>query len=243
MVNNLHKIIFNKDEKFNFKINSNVMCIGFFDGLHSIHKSILLKTKEIADEFNYSSSVFTFEEKIGKNTFKLFSNETKYEKINSEFNIDFIFEMQVNDYTKSTSYNDFLDYIVNILKVKKVIVGSDIKFGYKAQGNLESLIKKLGKENVIVFEREMHTSSTKAREYINSNNFEAFNNLMGYYFEAQFVSNSDGTFKLANDLNFKNGIYSVEINNKIGRMTIVDNMTRDILESMSVKIIKLIEEF
>lgn len=243
MVNNLHKISFENDDSFNFKNDSNVMCIGFFDGLHPVHKSILKKTKEVANQFGYSSSVFTFEEKIGKKTFKLFSNQTKYEKINSEFNIDFIFEMQVNMDTMTTTYDEFLNYIVNNLKVKKVVVGSDIRFGYKALGNLDYLIDKLGKENVIVFEREDQTSSTKAREYVINGDFEGFKNLMGYYFEVQFIGKSDGTYELADDLCLKSGTYQVKINNKLTNIKIVDRVVKSNIESTLVKVIKLIEEF
>ncbi|WP_338982793.1 hypothetical protein [Spiroplasma endosymbiont of Othius punctulatus] len=246
MANNIIKTILQKNDEFKFKNNSNVICIGNFDGLHPIHQKVIYKTKEIAADLGYSFSIFTFEKKINplKDTFNIFSNELKNEKICAQFNPDYIFELKINDATIATTANDFLDYLKNNLCVKKIVVGSDIKFGHKAQGNSGLLVEIFGKENVIIFEREAKISTTKAKEYLISSKFEKFKSVMGYNFRVE-VLNENKKYKLiSSGFKVKNGLYKVAINNVEYDVEIINYVVNIQLdkEIQFLEIIKLIKE-
>ena len=114
------------------------LCLGYFDGLHKGHftlfsRAISSKYKSGVLTFNFASNIML------KNKRHITSIEDK-ERILSEIGIDYLFVLDFDDEVKSLSPKDFIDKIVLALGAKEVIIGDDYKFGYKAQGNFETLI-------------------------------------------------------------------------------------------------------
>lgn len=153
-----------KNDNFNID-KSNIITIGFFDGIHKMHKKILKKTKKIAKKNKGYFSVITFSKKI-RNFLKnengqIFSRKKNYQLIESKFQPDFIFEIQTDLQVIHQSKLTFMMYLKNVLHVEKIVIGSDFKFGYKALGTTEDLIHFFGNENIYLFKRNNRYSSSK----------------------------------------------------------------------------------
>jgi len=101
-------------------------------------------------------------------------------------NIDILYMMNFDDRIMGMSPEDFIKKIlINQLNVKLVVVGFNYRFGYKASGNAEYLVKS-GKENgfeVIIIDpvtiKEKVISSTYIRELIANGEIREANTLLG----------------------------------------------------------------
>ncbi len=115
--------------------------IGNFDGIHLAHQALLKKLSKYKDT---KSGLVTFNPHPSKlfkvpNYQKLMSLDDKI-KIISNFNIDYMFVVEFDEEFSKLSVNEFIDFLKN-LNVKRVIIGSDFRFGYKKSGSINDLKK------------------------------------------------------------------------------------------------------
>ena len=136
------KIKFPNDHR---KINSSVVTIGTFDGVHIGHKKIIKRLVKLAKEKKLQALVLTF----FPHPRVVVQNDSKMKLINT---IDEKFELLkfmgidhlvVKEFTKSFSRLSALEYVrdilVNELKAKHIIVGYDHHFGRNRTANIEDL--------------------------------------------------------------------------------------------------------
>lgn len=115
--------------------------IGNFDGIHLAHQTLLKKLSKYKDT---KCGLVTFNPHPSKlfkvpNYQKLISLDDKI-KIISNFNIDYMFVVEFDEEFSKLSVNEFIDFLKN-LNVKRVIIGSDFRFGYKKSGSINDLKK------------------------------------------------------------------------------------------------------
>lgn len=115
--------------------------IGNFDGIHLAHQALLKKLSKYKDT---KSGLVTFNPHPSKlfkvpNYQKLISLDDKI-KIISNFNIDYMFIVEFDEEFSKLSVNEFINFLKN-LNVKRVIIGSDFRFGYKKSGSINDLKK------------------------------------------------------------------------------------------------------
>jgi len=161
-----------------FNINvPTAVTIGKFDGLHSGHIKVINKLKEVSEELEVSSVIYTFNinPKLVLNNDKfvpLMTNEEKSREIAllgvdylvyEEFNIEFA-DMLPEEFVKKI--------LIEKLNAKVVIMGENSTFGKDKTGDIE-LMKKLGKKygfkvNIVELMREDGEviSSTRIREKV-----------------------------------------------------------------------------
>ncbi|WP_339021603.1 hypothetical protein [Spiroplasma endosymbiont of Atherix ibis] len=219
----------NKEEMFNFNIVNNIICIGFFDWIHKMHKKIILKTKSISKIEKTTWSIITFSEKISdfinkkSNCFQ--SKEQKYNLIKKKYNPDFLFEIQVNNETIKKSPKEFCDFIKTKLNVKKIVVGSDFRFGFKNQGDIEFLQNYFGKSNIIIFERVKGISSTLIKENISLGNINKIKQILGKNLVVSLKKVQKNKY-LIQDFNIilSKGNYLIKIQKNIQKVEIIDNI-------------------
>lgn len=169
-----------------------VVALGNFDGLHVAHTAIIRNGIRYARENGLKSGVLLFEENSknltgGKRIELITPNEAKLELLERE-KPDFVYLRKFTREFMQKSPEEFVRLLVKNLKVRAVCVGYDYSFGYKAQGNVESL-KEFGREygfevfvtDVIKIDGEI-VSSTAIREMIKNGDMKKAERFLGRRF-------------------------------------------------------------
>lgn len=128
------------------EVNNAVLTIGTFDGVHIGHQKILERVKEEARNISGESVLFTFyphpKMVLFPESHDLKLIQTQAQKIDKlrRFGLDnvivFPFTME---FSRLTAIEFVRDYLVNRLKVKKLVIGYDHQFGKNREGTLEFL--------------------------------------------------------------------------------------------------------
>lgn len=167
----------------NFKFNNTVVTLGKFDGIHLGHMMLINESIRSKDK-GLTSVLFTFEQNKDN---KYIYNEYEKRKIIESTGIDICIVYPFDLITKNMLPNDFVkNVLVDLLDVKKVVVGKDFRFGKSRQGDVE-LLKKLGEKygyEVVSYQKKLASdgeeiSSRRIRENINKSNLEIVNSELG----------------------------------------------------------------
>ena len=114
------------------------LCLGYFDGLHLGHLSLIEKAKVSS----YKKALLTFEFKDDiniKNKSHLTSIDDKIDILNT-MDIDYLFILSFDNKVKGLSPSEFIEKIIISLNAKEIVVGEDYRFGKNKQGNKDTLI-------------------------------------------------------------------------------------------------------
>jgi len=153
-----------------------LVVIGVFDGVHKGHQEILSRAKELANGEKIIALTFdphpttVFAPERAPSLLTTLIDRIELLKIH---NADQVAVMKFTKEFAAISPEDFVkNILVGQLSVTKVVVGTDFTYGFKAAGNIDTLIKS-GKENgfeVIVMdlkaEDDQKISSTRIRTYV-----------------------------------------------------------------------------
>lgn len=238
------------------KKHPTAITIGTFDGVHIGHRKILERLINDAKKTGLRSTVLTFfphpRMVLQKDTeIRLLNTIQEKIKILDRIGLDYlIIHPFTLEFSRLSSTEFVRDILVNELKVKKIIIGYDHRFGRNRNANIQDLIA-FG--NTLNFEVEeiaaqeiddVSVSSTKIRNAIIDGDMKTANAYLGYnYMLTGDVKKGKG---LGRQLNFptanlfikeeyklipKNGVYVVKsiLNNQIyyGMMNIGFNPTVD----------------
>ena len=128
-----------------------VVALGFFDGVHNGHKSLINKTVTLAKKNHCRSAVLTFKEHPLNLIFPAYAplmittNDEKVAIIKS-MGIDDVYINEFDEKLMNLSPESFVrDYLLSQYHVIHIVVGFNYTFGYKGEGNTEKL-KELGKK-------------------------------------------------------------------------------------------------
>lgn len=128
--------------------------IGFFDGVHLGHLSLINSIIKIAAQKHLKSSVITFRTHPGKilhpNTAPSLINsfEEKLERL-SQTGIDYCIVLDFTAEVSRLSAYDFLQYLATHFNIKCLLVGYDHRFGHNRSAGFEDYVnygKQLGVE-------------------------------------------------------------------------------------------------
>lgn len=174
--------IFNIDKLIKLpKLEISCATIGNFDGVHKAHKVLINETKK----YGFKSLVITFDD-LGKDD--IISLEQKI-KLIEDLNVDYLIILKFEDF-KNMFYYEF-NKMLKKLKVKRVVIGKDFRYGFKNEGDYIDLDNKFEVDIIDDFlEKDEKISSTKIRNLLKTSNISAANNLLGYnyYLEGVVVS-------------------------------------------------------
>jgi len=185
--------IFKLNTDTTFNENNICLAIGNFDGFHKGHQKIISILKKVSKEKNLQSAIMSFDphpRKFFDNSIKSFNIYTKEDKLKflHDFNIniyiDFLFDHKLSEYS---SFEFIKNILVDKLKIKNLVVGSDFKFGKDRAGNYKILENYSSKKNfsTYVVDAMMLTdgsekySSSIIRENIKNGEFEKANFALG----------------------------------------------------------------
>ena len=124
-----------------------VIAIGNFDGIHLGHQKVINEARKKAKKNRIPFGVMTFEPV----PVMFFNSKIKNHRINSlkqkknqlkKFKIDFLIIIKFNKNFSSLTAEQFINRIIYYkTKCKFLYVSKNFKFGYKRQGNIQTLKK------------------------------------------------------------------------------------------------------
>jgi riboflavin kinase/FMN adenylyltransferase len=167
------------------------VALGFFDGVHTAHRTLFSTVLKEARARGVSSAVLTFSEGGSdgiKGGVKRICTEKEKLAFLSELGFDYVFMLDFAS-VKSMSPSQFVEEImIDTCKSTLAVCGFDFRFGAKAAGNsetLSSLMNERGGECIVcpAFELDGEAvSSTLIKALIAEGNIERANRLLGYPF-------------------------------------------------------------
>ncbi len=164
------------------------VALGFFDGLHLGHASLIEKACSLSDE-NIKSLVYTFDKHpsvfFGKQIPAITSFEKKISLI-QEYNIDYIYVENITEEFLGLSPESFVSEILKKkLNARYVISGENYTFGENKSGNsslLKTLCEKYDIEYILMpfkMYDDKIISSSSIRELILKGNISDANKMLG----------------------------------------------------------------
>ncbi|MBE9575930.1 bifunctional riboflavin kinase/FAD synthetase [Flavobacterium proteolyticum] len=240
---------------YTFKqLKPSIITIGTFDGVHLGHQSILKKLVEAKENGSYETLLLTFFPHPRMvlqqdRSIKLLNTIDEKATLLEKFGIDNLLIHPFDEAFSNLSAEEFVkDILVEKLRIHKIVIGHDHRFGKNRTADINDLItfgKKYGFEVEQINAKEIDEiaiSSTKIRKALLEGEIQLANQYLGYsYFitgkvvEGKKIGRTIG-FPTANirikenyKLLPKNGVYVVssQINNRsfYGMMNIGHNPT------------------
>lgn len=163
---------------------------GKFDGLHKGHQKLVEKVSELAKQEGLNSIVCSFDmhplwEKKGGVPQVLMSSAERQEHLKDK--VDYLVECPFTEEFSQMHAEKFIkDIIKELFHAKYVVVGTDFRFGYQKQGDIQMLKVYAGiyGYQLIVIDKERYEdrviSSTYIREVLSQGEAGLAAKLLGY---------------------------------------------------------------
>ena len=183
--------IFNSIESFN-ATKPTIVTIGTFDGVHLGHQKIVAQITKNAHALNCESLVLTFfphPRMVLQESTEMKQLNTLNEKIALLDNLgidNLIVHPFDKEFSRLTAEEFVKKVLVDVFKIKKIIIGHDHRFGRNRTATIDDLIN-FGKTYGFEVEQisaeeinEVSISSTKIRNALLEGNIELATNYLGY---------------------------------------------------------------
>jgi riboflavin kinase/FMN adenylyltransferase len=177
-------------------ISNPVLTIGTFDGVHMGHQKIIRQLNEEAAKIGGESVLFTFYPHprmvLYPENHGLKLIQTQVEKVDKLRRMglqNLIVHPFTREFSRLTALEFVRDYLVNILHVKKLVIGYDHQFGKNREGTLQFLLEVCDTYGFEVIEisaeeiEEVNVSSTKIRTAIMQGEMDLAQRYLGEPFE------------------------------------------------------------
>lgn len=172
---------------------SYALAIGFFDGLHKGHQTVIQTAIDRAKAMGIQSAVMTFNPHPshvlggGKNKVGYITPYEEKIKILKSLGVDTVFIVEFDQALASLLPEEFVDVFIKGLNVKHVVAGFDYSFGSKGAGTMEDmadLADGLYETTVVgkVIDQEDKISSTRIRKLLSEGKVEEASSLLGRHF-------------------------------------------------------------
>ena len=164
-----------------------VLCLGFFDGMHIAHISLIKEAKELAESKGLSLAVFTFTMNIKtflkRDRHRCLTTIEDKATICKTLGVDYLYVMRVTSHLIHMDAKEFVDRFLQ--DSNTVVIGYDFNFGYKGEGDRNLLKKTKTFQTKIIPEMkylDLKVGSTRIRANLNDGNIEMANHLLGRYY-------------------------------------------------------------
>jgi riboflavin kinase / FMN adenylyltransferase len=139
--------IFHHIEDRRLSMSGSVVTMGNFDGIHLGHQTLIRKTVEESKQLGYLSTVLTFEPHPLKvlaperAPLLILSYEDKMALLQA-FGVDIVIAQSFDRQFASIAPDDFVRrFLVDRLKIRKLWVGRDLRFGQSRRGGIKDLVR------------------------------------------------------------------------------------------------------
>ncbi len=180
-------------EERDLSIPNPVLTMGNFDGIHLGHQALLQRVVEDARERQGHSVVLTFEPhplKVlapDRSPRLLLSHKDKVQLLQS-FGIDVVIIQNFDSKFAALEAEEFIqDYLIKRLKVVKVWIGKDLRFGKGRKGRVQDLVRR-GREGGFevgvvepILVGGVRVSSSRIREMIEQGGVQEARRFLGRY--------------------------------------------------------------
>ena len=168
-----------------------VVGIGFFDGVHRGHQSIIRRAVRFAEESGTRSVVVTFDrhpmEVVNPGSQpKLLMTLARRARVLGEQGVDLVVVLPFDDDLRHASAEDFVDHVLcGPLQAQRVVVGANFRFGHKAAGDVAVLAdlgpsRGFASEGVTLLELDGTViSSTEIRAAVDRGDVERATRMLG----------------------------------------------------------------
>jgi riboflavin kinase / FMN adenylyltransferase len=178
------------------KMESCVLALGFFDGVHIGHQGILNEAKEIAKRKQLSFGVMTFyphprdivnpNQSPMKYLTPLPIKEERFEQMG----VDKLFIVKFEPKFAALAPAEFVNQYIRGLYCQHVVAGFDYHYGFKGKGSMETLAGEgKGSFDVTTVSKIQHEfdkiSSTAIRELLLSGNVNKIPHYLGDFYEVR----------------------------------------------------------
>lgn len=172
------------------KKEGTALALGFFDGLHIGHQSVINEALTCAKKNNYDPAVFTFtfDDRPSTKGKQILSLKDKHEWL-ERMGVEYCFEPPFSSFCGLSPEQFFYDCIMGEYHAKSLFCGTNYGFGAKRAGDTD-LLEKLCRENGIklvvvplTFWRGARVSSTRIREALANGAMEDVNTMLGRPYE------------------------------------------------------------
>ncbi len=174
-------------------LKDTVITIGSYDGIHLGHQAIINEVCDVAKQRDWASIVVSFnpypkEFFKGERVPRLMSWREKYLALQA-LGVDYFLLIKFDYALSNMSAEDFVRLIlVERLRVKKIIIGDDFRFGKNRLGDYNLLVQ-LGKANGFSVAKARtcdylneRVSSSRTRHTLQAGNMDVAHHLLGHYY-------------------------------------------------------------
>ncbi|MFD2131713.1 hypothetical protein ACFSKI_10890 [Pseudogracilibacillus auburnensis] len=125
-------------------ITPSVIALGCFDGIHLAHEKLINTTIRLANEKGINSAVMTFDPHPKEIIFdrkidQLMPFKEKQKKLD-QLGIDTLYVIRFNKAVSKLPPKLFVQEFLVQLKARHIVVGYDFNYGFKAEGNVNTLL-------------------------------------------------------------------------------------------------------
>lgn len=165
------------------------LALGFFDGVHIAHQTLIKKTVDFSRKNGIKSAVITFMENplcdLGyKNINYIYSNEDKF-KIIEEMGVDYLYVLKFSDFSHLEAKDYLKDVLVKNFSPKFITTGFNHYFGKNKTGNDKFLSDNSQKYGYIYEEvppieiNSVLVSTTNIKKMISKGDIKGANEFLG----------------------------------------------------------------
>ena len=115
-----------------------IIALGFFDGVHLGHRTLLDRTRQLADETGANACAITFDRSPGKGGV-LYTTEDRVRLLKDIGRMDEVLVLPFDEQLMHTPWEVFASELFSDYGAKALVCGWDYRFGARAAGTAEML--------------------------------------------------------------------------------------------------------